>query len=52
MDVEAAPSLDVCLLGDLNVSVGDRPVVIAGRQQRLLLMVMALRANQVASPGG
>ena len=48
--VEAAPPIDVCVLGDLKVSVGDQPVVIVGRQQRLLLMVMALRANQVASP--
>lgn len=50
MDVEAPPTLDVCLLGDPKVSVGDQPVEIVGRQQRLLLMVMALRANQVASP--
>ncbi|SOC57700.1 DNA-binding transcriptional activator of the SARP family [Ornithinimicrobium cerasi] len=38
------------MLGELLVSVGDRPVAIAGRQQRLLLMSLALRANQVASP--
>ena len=39
-------SMSVCS-ATWMVSVGDQPVVIAGRQQRLLLMVMALRANQV-----
>ena len=50
MDIETAVPLDVWMLGDLVVCVGGQPVVVAGRQQRLLLMALALRANQVVSP--
>lgn len=50
MGAKTAPPLDVSMLGELLVSVGDRPVAIPGRQQRVLLMSLALRANQAASP--
>ena len=50
MEVQAALPIEVCVLGDLAVSVGDEPVVIAGRQQRLLLTLMILRANRVVPP--
>ena len=50
MDVAATPPLEVRLLGDLVVAVNGEPVVIAGRQQRLLLTLLVLRANQVVPP--
>src|SRR4029079_7045262 len=50
MDVGAGSHLEVRLLGDLVVSVGGEHVRIIGAQQRALMTVLALHANQVLSP--
>ena len=41
--------MDVRILGDLQVSDGDREVAVNGRKQRALLALLVLRANRAVS---
>ena len=47
--MEPRPRLDIRLLGELTVLVDGRVVPIAGRQQQVLLTLLAFRANQVVA---